>query len=191
MNKYIIISASLLFIIAIVVAVKTLIGYSLLESDLYEWMSLEGLNDAKVFYEKGYPEIKQLATQLLTLSSTILIFSITFSDKIVKLREASSSSVFLLISSWIFLIAALILDGFGIAFNAQAYGIALEDDFDLQHYGSTENYFYNAAGKSLFCIMLGGFFFILSLFSIITSGIMEYINHFMNKGIASKDPLAG
>lgn len=180
MNKYIIITAVLLFITSIVIAVNTLIGFSLLESDLNEWMSLEGLNDAEIFIEKGYPEIKQLAMQLLTLSSTILIFSITFSDKIVKLKEASSSSVFLLISSWVFLMAALIFDGFGIAFNTQAYAIALEDNFNLQQIGSTDNYFYNAAGKSLFCIIFAGFFFILSLFSIIISGVIEYINHFIN-----------
>lgn len=56
-----------------------------------DW-NIDGFNDAEFFIKNGYPEVKALSTQFLTLLSSILVFSITFSEKVVRFDRTNNQA---------------------------------------------------------------------------------------------------
>lgn len=58
----------------------------------------EELPDAEMFLKYDYPETKDMC--FLTLITTVLVITVTFSDKIVDFSNASGISKWLVISSW-------------------------------------------------------------------------------------------
>ena len=133
-------------------------------------------NDADKFIKYGYPEIKSLAIQFLTLLTAILIFSLTFSEKIVNYNQASNSVRAILIGGWTLLILAIVADGIGLAYNAIALPTALADlnDFEINH--SKSSAFYEPAFVSLKSILMSGAFFIGGLVCIVSSGVASLIS---------------
>jgi len=142
----------------------------------YEVDPIEGFNDAKKFIEYGYPQIKELSIQFLAILTSILVFSVTFSEKIINHNTAKSYSKITIIFGWSFIILAIISDGIGLAFNAFALPFALSDVYTIEHYKINSDYFYIPAFKSLFAILLSGFLFILGLLSIVITGILSVLN---------------
>jgi hypothetical protein len=71
----------------------------------------------KTFLEFKYPEIKDLLKQFLTLISASLVFSVTFSEKIISFQEASSLQKGFVYGAWVALIVALGACGFGLYLN--------------------------------------------------------------------------
>lgn len=132
-------------------------------------------NDAAKFIQHGYPEIKSLSFQFLTLLTAILIFSLTFSEKIVNYTQSTTTIRAILITGWTFLIAAIISDGIGLAYNAVALPYALSDlhEYNVKHTLSAE--FYEPALNSVKLILLSGTFFIAGLICIVAAGIASLI----------------
>lgn len=133
-------------------------------------------NDAEKFIKYGYPEMKSLAIQFLTLLTAILIFSLTFSEKIVNYNQASTSVRAILIFGWTLLILAIVSDGIGIAYNAIALPTALADLNNLERSRSMSSEFYEPAFVSLKFILMSGAFFIGGLVCIVSSGIASLIS---------------
>jgi hypothetical protein len=133
-------------------------------------------NDAEKFIKYGYPEIKSLSIQFLTLLTAILIFSLTFSEKIINYNQAKHSIRILIISGWTLLILAIISDGVGLAYNAIALPTALVDLNDFEKTHSTRSGFYEPAYYSLKAILMSGVFFISGLICIVTAGIASLIH---------------
>jgi hypothetical protein len=69
---------------------------------------------ARVFLEFKYPEMKDLLKHFLTLISASLVFSVTFSEKIVDFATASIVPKVIVIAAWGTLILALGVCGIGI-----------------------------------------------------------------------------
>jgi len=82
--------------------------------------------DAEIFLEFHCAELKDLGKHFLTLISAVLAFSVTFSEKITDFSKSSSPQKTLLVSSWLFLIIAVVTSGAGLYYNfvagAQAHG---------------------------------------------------------------------
>lgn len=134
-------------------------------------------NDAEKFIKYGYPEIKSLSIQFLTLLTAILIFSLTFSEKIVNYNQSTSLIRAILITGWTLLILAIICDGIGLAYNAIALPTALADLNDFEKNHSTRSEFYEPAITSLKSILMSGTFFIGGLICIVSAGIASLIFH--------------
>lgn len=128
-------------------------------------------NDADKFIKYGYPEIKSLATQMITLLTSVLVFSITFSEKIVNFSNAETYKRQILLLSWTFLILAIVCDGIGLAFNSFALPFALSDVHTIETSKENSTEFYEPAARSLSFIVFSGLFFILGLISLIIAGI--------------------
>src|SRR5713101_2369489 len=69
---------------------------------------------ARVFLEFKYLEVKDLLKHFLTLISASLVFSVTFSEKIVDFAGASMVPKVIVIAAWSALILALGLCGVGL-----------------------------------------------------------------------------
>jgi hypothetical protein len=127
--------------------------------------------DADKFIKYGYPEIKSLSTQMITLLTSVLVFSITFSEKIVNFGTAEPYKKQILLLSWTFLILAIVCDGIGLAVNSFALPFALSDVHTIEQEKRNSIQFYGPAARSLSFIIFSGLFFILGLISLIASGI--------------------
>jgi hypothetical protein len=138
--------------------------------------SLDPYFYADNFIKFAYPEIKSLAIQFLTLVTAILIFSLTFSEKIVNYNQSKNPVRIVLIGGWTLLILAIISDGIGLAYNAIAYATALVDSYDSKINNSVSSEFYEPLYYSLKAILMGGAFFIAGLISIVAAGVVSLIH---------------
>jgi len=71
-------------------------------------------SEARVFLEFKYPEIKDLLKHFLTLISASLVFSVTFSEKIINFQTAGSLQHVVVIATWLMLVLALGACGLGL-----------------------------------------------------------------------------
>jgi hypothetical protein len=133
-------------------------------------------NDADKFIKYGYPEIKSLAIQFLTLLTAILVFSLTFSEKIVNYNQSKNSVRAILIAGWTLLILAIIADGIGLGYNALALPTALADLNYFEKNQSRSSAFYEPAFISLKAMLISGVFFIGGLVCIVLAGIASLIS---------------
>lgn len=119
------------------------------------------LSEAEMFLKYDYPETKDMCKQFLTLITTVLVISLTFSDKIVGFSSASVASKWLVISSWTSFLLAIIFCGLGLLFVTMAAGQAA--------YSGTKNWKkVNSAYKK---IVIAGVFFILGLVLLISTAV--------------------
>src|SRR5436305_9473361 len=86
------------------------------------------LSEAEMFLKYDYPETKDMCKQFLTLITTVLVISLTFSDKIVGFNNASMASKWLVIFSWTSFLFAIIFCGLGLLFVTMAAGEAAYGD---------------------------------------------------------------
>jgi len=82
------------------------------------------LSPAEMFLKYDYPETKDMSKQFLTLIATVLVISITFSEKILHFTEPTKSSKWIVFSSWLSLLLAIIFCGTGLLFVTIAAGAA-------------------------------------------------------------------
>lgn len=127
-------------------------------------------NDAEAFVQHGYGEVKDIALQLITVLSGILVFSITFSEKIVRFSSSTHTIRTIVVCGWALIILAVIATGIGLAFNAFALPCALSDSHS-NTMGRYQDSFYAPSELSLTAIMIGGFWFILALVCMLLAGI--------------------
>jgi hypothetical protein len=87
-----------------------------------------------LFLKYDYVEAKDLCKQFLTLNVAVVVFSLTFSDKVVGFAEASQASKVLLVSSWTCLLASIVGCGSSLAFISVAAGrVVYNERSDYQH----------------------------------------------------------
>ena len=118
-----------------------------------------------------YPEIKSLCIQFITLTTSLLIVSITFAEKIVNFSQADNRTRILVVVGWIFMIFSIIFNFIALYLNGMTLQNALNDMFLRE-----QNQYYNSGlfepiGKTFIAITFGGLCFILGLVVVVTIGI--------------------
>ena len=126
----------------------------------------ENLSSCFVMY--NYVEEKDLLKAGLTLISGILVFSITFGEKVVGLHQGARWARRLLTIAWVGMILALILAGSALALIAAAAGEALYGNVWFFHSPYT-----SVAGVSWMCAFASGLVFIGSLCALAGAGTLS------------------
>lgn len=111
---------------------------------------------SELFLKYDYPETKELCLKFLTIVISILVFSVTFSEKIVDFENSIPVSKILMIGSWILLILAIVFCGLGLTVHTKARGQAV--------YGNNDDIVRKLAQKAYKLIIIAGAAFILGLF---------------------------
>lgn len=198
-------SAKLVYIIIILVLIVLLFKFIYAYIDSYFEMPdndsiYPNLNGADKFVKYGYPEIKSLSIQFLTLVTAILVFSITFSEKIINYNQTKNSIRLTLTLGWTFLILAIVTNGIGLAYNALALSTSIIDininqTDSIKSSGSIgaiitnsstmnsngtnliqkveSEQFYEPAFKSLKAILMSGVYFVFGLICILIAGVVS------------------
>jgi hypothetical protein len=125
------------------------------------------LTPSEMFLKYAYPETKDMCKQFLTLITTVLVISLTFSDKIVGFSSATNSAKWLVISSWTSFLLAIIFCGLGLLFVTMAAGDAA--------YGKVKNW--KRANNAYKMIVAAGGLFILGLVLLICTAIFSTHNN--------------
>jgi len=112
-----------------------------------------------------YAELKDLCKQFLTLVSGILVFSITFEDKIVGFKAMSRWP---LLASWISFIAAIVLCGLGLGVIALAGGQAVA--------GASERVYRKMEYRAVRLTFAAGGVFLIGLASLVIAGVLALFN---------------
>jgi hypothetical protein len=120
---------------------------------------------AELFMKYDYAESKDLCKEFLTLVSGVLVFSVTFAEKIIAFSDHRSRGRWTLFGSWISLIVALILGGIGLALLGMAADVAVHAP-DLSRILLLEN-------RSVLFMFWGGVFFVLGLILIVLAGALS------------------
>jgi hypothetical protein len=118
-------------------------------------------DEAKNFMTYDYAEPKDLCKQFLTLVSGILVFSITFAEKIVGSKCAPRWP---LLVSWIAFVAAVVLCGFGLGLMALAGGQAVS--------GSQSEVYRQMEYRAVRMTFGAGFSFLIGLAALICAGVL-------------------
>lgn len=134
---------------------------------------LPKLDDARLFIIHGYPEIRTLGLQFLTLLSAILVFSTTFSEKIIDYKVSGILIKMVLITAWCLIICAIILDGVSLAYNAFALPNALTDNQNISEGPPT---FYDPAFRAIKTMLFAGVCFIYGIIFIMIASILSMFN---------------
>ena len=116
---------------------------------------------AELFLRYDYTETKDLAKAFLTLVSSILVVSITFSEKVVGGRSTTRRSRLALSTCWLFLIISLIVCGFALVLITIAAGEAV--------YGGSG--YLSIAWRAWYLLMLAGTLFAAGLLALAIAGI--------------------
>ena len=125
------------------------------------------LSDMADFFMKyDYTETKDLCKQFLTLVSGILVFSITFSEKIINFQQASTKTKLLLLLSWLLFVLAITCCGIALCYLALAAGEAV--------YGGTVGNNFQATALTAYALIIAaGFSFVLGLLSLIGTAALS------------------
>jgi hypothetical protein len=118
-------------------------------------------DEAKNFMTYDYAEPKDLCKQFLTLVSGILVFSITFAEKIVGYRAVARWP---LLASWIAFIIAIVLCGLGLGLMALAGGQAVS--------GAPGEIYRHMESQAVRLSFGAGLSFVLGLTSLIVAGVL-------------------
>ena len=118
---------------------------------------------AEQFMKYDYAETKDLCKQFLTLVSGILVFSITFAEKIVGYKEEGISARWPIVASWASFIVAISLVGIALGLIARAGGSAVN--------GGPEEFYRNLENLAALFSILGGLSFIVGLLCLVIAGM--------------------
>jgi hypothetical protein len=127
-------------------------------------------SEARVFLEFKYPEIKDLLKHFLTLIAATLVFSVTFSEKIVDFQHARRSQHVLVIGAWFLLISALGSCGIGL----YTLYLAAEHAIATEVFKRVTN-FHLLARRSYFYQDMAGVLFGLGLCLLVASAAINFL----------------
>jgi hypothetical protein len=139
--------------------------------------------EIKDFLTYDYTEAKDLGKAFLTLMSAILVFSITFSEKIVDFQKGSQQAKRKLFWSWNLIVTAIILCGTSLVFDYAAQEAALQQyTTGTEEFGFWISYVSLPSGSFGMILSIGntlitlaGICFVLSLTFMLRSAI-ESVN---------------
>ena len=115
------------------------------------------------FLKYDYTETKDVCKHFLTLVTAVLVFSLTFSEKIVDYKNATDFAKYLLLGSWILFLFAIIACGIGLVYMCLAGGVAV----------SKELFAYPRQARTSFAwILAAGTCFILGLLCLIATAVV-------------------
>jgi hypothetical protein len=117
---------------------------------------------AQLFLKYDYAETKDLAKHFLTIVVSILVFSLTFSEKIADFRNATRWTQRLLVASWCLMLLSILACGLGLVANSVAGGQAV--------YGGT---YRRLAGYGYLLIITAGATLIAGLMSLTLAAILS------------------
>ncbi|HEX8411710.1 MAG TPA: hypothetical protein VF883_22880 [Thermoanaerobaculia bacterium] len=117
---------------------------------------------AGLFLKYNYLETKDLCKQFLTLVSAILVFSLTFSEKIVGFANAGTWPKTLLAVGWSSMLGAIVAGGIGLLYITMAAGDAV--------YAKLR--FYSLAARSYKYIVVAGALFVVGLCALIATAFL-------------------
>lgn len=119
---------------------------------------------ARLYVEFTYPEARDLAKHFLTLSSGMLVFSVTFSEKIVGYPTSGRWARRFLLTCWSLLAGSLIACGWGLTyvFSAGWGATFAPENADWLRSDRLAGYWIFAAGGlfvlGLLCLILSAVF---------------------------------
>ena len=85
------------------------------------------------FLKYELADAKTLAIQFITLVSAILVFSITFSEKIINYVQTTKPIKILLLVSWVLFIIAIVLAGISLCYVFTSEAMLIGKDPDYEH----------------------------------------------------------
>ena len=121
----------------------------------------EDERSSDLFFKYNYTETKDFCKQFLTLVVAVLVFSLTFSEKVVGYQSASLPARLCLAIAWTAMLISIVSCGIGLTFMALAGGDAV--------YGGTS--YYALADKAYKLIVVAGGAFIVGLILLIVAAI--------------------
>jgi hypothetical protein len=116
----------------------------------------------QLFLKYDYAETKDLSKQFLTLVVAVLVFSLTFSEKIVEFRHASTTTRTWLVGAWTAFILSIVLCGLGLVFISFAGS-------DAAYFGSQ---YQRLAVRAYWLIFFAGCAFVAGLTALVITAIV-------------------
>jgi hypothetical protein len=117
---------------------------------------------AQLFLKYDYTETKDLAKSFLTLTSGLLVFSVSFSERAINAKGAALMARISLGASWVLMIIAIVICGLAICFLSWAAGEAV--------YGGS---FEANAFKAYGLLFLSGCCFVVGLLALVVAAIVS------------------
>ena len=120
----------------------------------------------ELFLKYDYVEAKDLCKQFLTLNTAVVVFSLTFSDKVLGFTDASDYSRILLVASWCCLLASIAACGISLAYISAAFGqVVYHERSDYQHISE----------RTMIGIVLAGALFVAGLIALAVAAAQAVI----------------
>jgi hypothetical protein len=132
-------------------------------------MALTKSEAAAIFLKYDYAETKDLAKHFLTFISAILVFSLTFTEKIINTNPRKRNQRWSVIICWLCFFVSIVMCGLAICFISLAGARAAY----ARDYGA----YANLAWIFMIC---AGVVFVLGLMALMTAGILSVFREGIN-----------
>jgi hypothetical protein len=119
---------------------------------------LEVLSNADKFLKYNYFETKDMGLHFLTLVTAVLVFSLSFAEKVFDFQHASKRKRAVVIVGWCLYMLSIIFCGLGLTLNALAGGAAVYNN-EYESYANRAYLFIIFAGV---CFIIGLVFTMIS-----------------------------
>jgi hypothetical protein len=121
--------------------------------------------DAANFMKYAFNETKDLAEHFLTVITAVLVFSLTFSERIADFKSATAKTRGALVTAWCSFLLAIILCGIAIGFVALSAGFATSNGKEEEYWGIMY--------VGIRCLMAGGALFVVGLIALMISALLS------------------
>jgi len=111
----------------------------------------------ELFLKHDYSEAKDLCKQFLTLNVGVIVFSLTFADKVIEFSKTSEITRVVLLSSWSCLLGSLVGCGIALAYISLAAGQVV--------YGERKD-FQSISVRTIVGVVISGALFVLGLIAL-------------------------
>jgi hypothetical protein len=126
-------------------------------------------DDAINFLKYAFTETKDLAEHFLTVVTAVLVFSLTFSEKIANFGEAPTWVRVAITTAWSCMLLAIITCGIAICYVALSGGAASSN-------AQPESY-WPIMNKGIFWLSSGGILFVVGLLALLASVLQSSWKH--------------
>jgi hypothetical protein len=129
------------------------------------------VQQADIFLRIQYPEWKDIIKSFLTLASGTLVFSVTFSEKVVVLQSATRKQRRTMVACWALLIASIVFSVLALCLLSWASSAAAYQSSALRDLRQiySQSFWAYASAANLF-LLIAGFAFVISLICLTIAG---------------------